>query len=61
MAPPQLKTMAVKQARRLRRKLKLKRKYLTASSEQSALMTLAHSGPACLPQNDPRWLVAWRE
>lgn len=59
MAPPQLKTMAVKQARRLRRKLK--RKYLIASSEQSALMTLAHSGPACLPQNDPRWLVAWRE
>ena len=59
MAPPQLKTMAVKQARRLRRKLK--RKYLTASSERSALMTLAHSGPVCLPQNDPRWSGSWRE
>ena len=59
MVPPQLKTMAVKQVRRLRRKLK--RKNLTASSEQSALMKLAHSGRGCLPQNDPRWSVAWRE
>ena len=58
MVPPQLKTMAVKQARRLRRKLK--RKNLTASSEQNAWMTLAHSGHACLPQNDPRWSIAWR-
>ena len=47
MVPPQLKTMAVKQVRRLRRKLK--RKNLTASSEQNAWMTLAHSGHACLP------------
>ena len=49
--------MAVKQVRRLRRKLK--RKNLTASSEQNAWMKLAHSGHACLPQNDPRWLGAW--
>ena len=59
MVPPQLKTMAVKQVRRLRRKLK--RKNLTASSEQNAWMTLAHSGHACLPQNDPRWSGDWRE
>lgn len=57
MVPPQLKTMAVKQVRRLRRKLK--RKNLTASSEQNAWMKLAHSGHACLPQNDPRWLGVW--
>ena len=57
MAPPQLKTMAVKQVRRLRRKLK--RKNLTASSEQNAWMTLAHSGPACLPYSDPRWRSDW--
>lgn len=59
MARPQLKTMAVKQARRLRRKLK--RKNLPASPQQSAVLTLAHSGPACLPQSDPRWSSAWTE
>ena len=59
MVPPQLKTMAVKQVRRLRRKLK--RKNLTASSEQNAWMTLAHRVHVCLPQSDPRWAGAWRE
>lgn len=57
--PPQLKTMAVKQARRLRRKLK--RKNQPASSEHSALLMQAHSGHACLPQNDPRWSGVWME
>ena len=56
--PPQLSTMARKQARRLHRKLK--RKNQVRSPEHSALLTLAHSGPACLPQNDPRWSGAWR-
>ena len=59
MVPPQLKTMAVKQARRLRRKLK--RMNLQPTPEHSALLTLVHSGPACLPQNDPRWSGAWTE
>ena len=54
MAPPLLKTIAAKQARRLRRKLN--RKLQTQSSE---LPTLVHSGPACLQQSDPRWRRDW--
>lgn len=58
MVRPRLKTMADKQARRLRRKLQ--RQPSKVKPEHNTLLTRAHSGPACLPQNDPRWLAALR-